>query len=180
MDAALAPRAVLLGYLTVTIPVIGAILAVVFFGLYMFGPFLFVYYAFAGVTVGWQWCSIALPRWKQYLRTKGAEENEIERFACRTGLAWPGVGTVGLFALHTTAAAACAIHLSPWLVGRWFGWIRPWTGVPDTTFAADYYLQHLEVLSVVPALAIGYLISTRFQRLARFKPKLNYRGYRPV
>jgi hypothetical protein len=36
----------------------------------------------------------------------------------------------------------------------------------NTTLAADYYLQHLELVSIVPALALGYVVSLYFPKLA--------------
>jgi len=44
MDNALTSRATLVGHSTLTVPAIAAILLVPFFGLRMFGPFLFFYY----------------------------------------------------------------------------------------------------------------------------------------
>ena len=73
----------------------------------------------------------------------------------------PGASALGLLALHTTAAAICGIHLGPWLVGRWLGWILPALGETPSGLAADYYLQHLEVVSIFPALVVGY-ISSRY------------------
>jgi hypothetical protein len=160
------PRVILLGHLVITVPVITGVLLVLFYGLRMFGPFLLVYYVFAGVAVGWQWCSIVVPRWKKVLTTRGAQESEVEELIRRSGLAWAERQSIGLFALHTTAAALCGIHFGPWLVGRWFDWVLPLTGVSTSTYSGDYYLQHLELMSVVPALIVGYLASLRLPRLA--------------
>jgi hypothetical protein len=74
-----------------------------------------------------------------------------------------------LFALHTTIAAICALRIGPWLVGRWFAWILPLSGSTSPTgFTAysDYYLQHLELVSILPALAAGYVVCRYFQRLS--------------
>jgi hypothetical protein len=35
-----------------------------------------------------------------------------------------------------------------------------------TTYSGDYWLQHLELVSIVPALAVGYVASRYFQKLA--------------
>ena len=70
--------------------------------------------------MGWQWYSAALPRWTESLIKKGFQEGQAENIARRIGRAWPGASAIGLFALHTTAAAVCAIHFGPWLAGRWF------------------------------------------------------------
>jgi hypothetical protein len=113
--------------------------------------------------LGWHWYSIAIPRWKEWLAKKGVQDSEVAHLAHRSGLVWPGGAAIGLFALHTTVVAVCAIVFAPWL-GRSFAWIL--TGKTITTGAGDYYLQHMELLSIFPALAIGYVVSRHFPRLA--------------
>jgi hypothetical protein len=162
-------RAALLGHLIITIPAITVIPLLVFLGLYMFGPYLLVYYMCAGLAVAWQWYSIAIPRWKESLKKKGIQEDEIEEIRRRTGLLWPGAAIVGPLALHTTIAAVCALRIGPWLVGRWFAWILPLSGRTSPagfTAYSDYCLQHLELVSILPALAVGYFACRYFQRLA--------------
>jgi hypothetical protein len=166
MEAELTPRNLFFAHLIITVPAVAAFVLVVRLGLCMFGPFLFLYYVFGGVAAGWQWCSLAVQHWETRLARKGVQQDEIKRFARRAGLEWPGESAIGLFALHTTAVAVCGIHVSPWLVGRWFAWVLPLTGFSSTAFAADYYLQHLELLTVVPAFALGYFMWLRFPRLA--------------
>lgn len=72
------------------------------------------------------------------------------------------LGYVVAFILHTYVAYACAIHLSQWLVFHWFGWVMPivhqFTNVPAT----DWYLQHFELMTILPAIVVGYLNVTRF------------------
>ena len=160
-------ESVVLGHLMITLPVIVMIALAVPFGLFMFGPALFLYYVSGGLALGWQWYSMALPRWKEWVTEKVVHKTEVERLARHVGLTWPGASIVGPFAFHTTAVAICVIHLSPWLVGRWFVWMRPLTGVPSSaSFPADYYLQHLELISIAPAFAVGYIISRSLPRLA--------------
>jgi hypothetical protein len=166
MQTGLPSRAVVVGHLTLTVPAIAAILLVPFLGLRMFGPFLFVYYVLAGMTVGWQWYSVALPGWKRWLARKGVQEEEVEHLAHRAGLVWPGEATIGPFAFHTTAAAACGIHLGPWLLSRWFVWILPLAGMSTRTPTGDDYLQHFELVSIVPAFVVGYILSRHLGRLA--------------
>src|ERR1700730_9963618 len=89
----------------------------------MFGPSLFPYYVLAGVTVGWQWYSVALLSWKKWLARKGVHDAEVEHLARRAGFVWPGEAAIGPFALHTTAGAVCGIQFGPWLLSRWFVWI---------------------------------------------------------
>jgi hypothetical protein len=132
----------------------------------MFGPSLFLYYVLAGVTVGWQWYSVALLGWKKWLARKGVHDAEVEHLARRAGFVWPGEAAIGPFALHTTAAAVCGIQFGPWLLSRWFVWILPLTGMPIGTLSGDDYLQHFEMASIVPALVVGYVLSRHLPRLA--------------
>ena len=165
MDRALACRAVVIGHLAFTVPAIGALLLVPFLGLRMLGPFLFVYYILAGVTFGWQWYAVALPGWKRWLARNGVQDEEAQQLAHRAGFAWLGETNIGPFALHTTAAAVCGIHLGPWLISRCFIWILPLAGStrPPT---GDDYLQYFEAASVIPAFVVGYVLSLYLRRQA--------------
>jgi hypothetical protein len=60
----------------------------------------------------------------------------------------------------------CGIHFAPWLLSRWFAWILPLTGISTVTSSADYWLQHLEIVSIVPALVAGYIACQYFPKLA--------------
>ncbi len=168
MDNALTRRAVVIGHLTLTAPAIAAVLLVPFFGLRMFGPFLHVYYVMAGIALGWQWYLVGLPGWKKWLRGKGAQQEEVDALAHHSGLAWPANATIGPFALHTTVAVVCGIHLGPWLLSRWYVWIMPLLGMPSHMPAGSEWLQHFELTSIVPALVAGYLLSRYFGRLAQY------------
>ncbi|MGA2202707.1 MAG: hypothetical protein ABSG40_12155 [Terriglobales bacterium] len=168
-DPGVSSRMVLLGHLLITIPAIAVIPLILYFGWYIFGPDLLLYYLCAGLAVSWQWYSAAAPRWKESLRKKNVQENEIEEIQRHTGLLWPGASTVGLFALHTTIAAICALRIGPWLVGHWFAWILPLGGRTSPsgfTAYSDYYLQHVELASILPALVIGYVVCRYLPKLA--------------
>lgn len=72
------------------------------------------------------------------------------------------------FVIHTLLVYACAVRLSPWLVYHWFGWILPATQLSMTTPAGDWYLQHLELASIIPALVVGYInVSRLFPQTVR-------------
>lgn len=161
-------RAIIVGHLTVTTPVIAAVLLVPFYGLRALGPYLFVYYVLAGMTVGWQWYTTALPAWKKWLFQQGMHEDQVENLARCAGLTWPGNAMIGPFAFHTTAAAVCGIHLGPWLLSRWFVWILPLTGASAHTPKWDEYLQHFELASIVPACIVGYLLFRYLHRMATY------------
>jgi hypothetical protein len=61
--------------------------------------------------------------------------------------------------MHTVTIYIFAVHVSPWLVGRWFAWILPTLRIATATPAADWYLRHLELVSIIPAAIAGYLIA---------------------
>jgi hypothetical protein len=165
-QSAVTSRAVLLGHLAITVPVIAIILLVLRFGLYWYGPFLWPYYISGGVTIAWQWYSPVLQRWKESLGRKGIPEEEAGKIARRNGLVWPGASQVGLFALHTTTAALCGIHFGPWLLSRWLAWIVPLTGMAYHAPTGNEWLQNFESVSIVPALFVGYVLSRNFRGMA--------------
>lgn len=157
---------VLLGHLAITVPVVLAVPLVVYWGLGEFGPLLWPYYVTAGIGLGWQWYSMTLPRWEGVLTRSGLQVNQIADVARRSGLVWPGAGAIGSFALHTTAVPMCGIFLGPWLFSRWFVWILPLFRISPAMPRADYWLQHLELVSIIPALVFGALIARYFEKLA--------------
>jgi len=158
-------RAFLLRHLTITLPVIAIIGIVIRWGSYQFGPSLLPYYIAGGIALAWQWYSIALLRWKGLLERDSLQNDQMEDTPQRTGLVWPGIGAVGAFALHTTIAALCGIHFGPWLLSRWFAWILPLIGISSSGAPrADYWLQHLELVSIIPALVVGFIVSRYFEK----------------
>jgi len=76
------------------------------------------------------------------------------------------VGRLGAFGLHTLAVYVCAVHLSPWLVGRWFAWGVRVLQISVATQPGDWYLQHLELTSIVPAALAGYITARRLDSVA--------------
>ena len=65
-------------------------------------------------------------------------------------------------ALHTLIVYMLAVHISPMLVGRWFAWILPALHFHTSLASRDWYLQHLEFVTIVPALIAGYFNVARF------------------
>ena len=159
-------RAVVVGHLMLTAPALAVVLFVPFFGLRMFGPRKLPYYLIAGIAVAWQWYLVALPSWEKWLAGKGVPQEEVANLAHRAGLAWPGITVVGFLALHTTAAAMCGIHFGPWLLSRWYVWILPLLGMSSHAPTGNDWLQHFELVSIVPAFVVGYLLSGHFKRSA--------------
>src|SRR5258708_24248139 len=72
------------------------------------------------------------------------------------------LGPFAAFALDTVIVYFCALRVSGTLVSRWFAWVAPLLQIPTTTRSADWYLQHLEWVTMIPALAAGYLNVSRF------------------
>ena len=48
------------------------------------------------------------------------------------------------------------------MVFHWFGWVAPILQMSIGMPATDWYLQHLETVTVVPAVILGYFNVTRF------------------
>jgi hypothetical protein len=63
---------------------------------------------------------------------------------------------LGLFLLNTVVIYIFALRVSPILVGRWFAWVAPMVGFPRNIPSTDWYLQHLEIVTILPALVAGY------------------------
>lgn len=76
------------------------------------------------------------------------------------------IGPVPAFAMHTATIYVFAVHVSPWLVGRWFAWIVPMLQISTVTPAADWYLQHLEWVSIFPGVVVGYLVAQQADSVA--------------
>jgi len=74
----------------------------------------------------------------------------------------PWFGFVPAFALHTAIVYTCALHISAFLVGRWFAWVAPILQISSSVPPADWYLQHFELVIVIPALILGYVNVSRF------------------
>ena len=78
------------------------------------------------------------------------------------------VTSLGSFILQVLVVCACALYLSPRLVGRWFACINPMLGVHTTISPADWYLQHLELVTLITAFVTGYLGTCVFYSFSRW------------
>src|ERR1017187_2127211 len=67
------------------------------------------------------------------------------------------VARAGFLLLHTLALYVCALFFSPRLVSLWFLWIAPRLQISSNLRATDWFLQHILLVSIVPALIVGYL-----------------------
>ena len=63
----------------------------------------------------------------------------------------------GFFLLHTIAVYLCALFFSPRLVSAWFNWMTPLLHIESGASPADWYLQHLVIVTIIPALVVGYV-----------------------
>jgi len=69
---------------------------------------------------------------------------------------------VPAFAAHTFLVYFLATSISPILVGRWFAWVLPALQFHTAMSPRDWYLQNLELITILPALIGGYVNLPRF------------------
>jgi hypothetical protein len=74
----------------------------------------------------------------------------------------PLFGIIPAFALHTAIVYTCALRISGYLVSRWFAWLVPVFHISNDVPGPDWYLQHLELVTIVPALVAGNINVVRF------------------
>jgi hypothetical protein len=82
-------RAVRVGQLVVNLPVI-IIIGLMATPVFLFGgPVWGIAGAFGGPILGWIWWSFSVPRWREWAKEKGADEELTQALAVRAGLVWP-------------------------------------------------------------------------------------------
>jgi len=79
-------RAILVGHLRVTLPVLVVIFAGVVFGRWFGSARLG---GLAGVAVGWVTWSFLVPRWRDWVQDQGLAPEDVQSRAVRSGLLWP-------------------------------------------------------------------------------------------
>jgi hypothetical protein len=159
-------RSILRGHALLTLPSLVAICVVPFFGYRAVGPDEVVYFALAGIALAWQWRSHEFPAWKESALRDDFSASDVEEMSHRASFVLPWEAAIGAFALHTAAAGLCAFHLGPWLLGRWFAWVVPLAGSSIHIWPGDYWMQHFESVSIVPAMVIGYILSRYVPRMS--------------
>ncbi len=89
-EAALSPaRAVLIGHLVVTVPVV-AITLLSFVPLILLkNVFWGLVWVFLQFVIAWLWWSLTIPLWRDWAKGRGANQNETQILAVRSGLVWP-------------------------------------------------------------------------------------------
>jgi hypothetical protein len=65
--------------------------------------------------------------------------------------------SVGAFALDTVIVYTLALRVSGTLVSVWFAWAPRLFQISTIVRPVDWYLQHLELMTIIPALAAGYI-----------------------
>lgn len=84
-----AAKAVVVGHLVVTGPVL-AIIAIVGLGGYVwFGLPGLLIGGLLGFGVAWMWWSWTVPKWRRWALSRGASPDRVQRLAAATGLIWP-------------------------------------------------------------------------------------------
>ena len=89
-ESALTPyRAVLLGHLVVNLPVV-TIMGLAYLITYLLkGPTWAPIAVFLAVIPAWLWWSFMVPRWREWAKRRGADEEQTQYLGQRSGLVWP-------------------------------------------------------------------------------------------
>ena len=82
-------RAVRVGQLVVNLPVLLLIGLGCACPFWFPGPIWGIAGVFGGPLVGWIWWSFSVPRWREWAKEKGADEERTQALAVRAGLVWP-------------------------------------------------------------------------------------------
>jgi len=90
-EPALTPaKAVTCGHLVVTVPELVVVGAGIVLGYLWLGwPLGVGLGAVAGGAIAWLWWSATVPRWREWARRGGADEDRTQYLAQWTGLVWP-------------------------------------------------------------------------------------------
>ena len=80
-------RAVIAGWVLVTIPVLVIILSVLMIGLSLVPNLWWIPMSIA-VFLGWMWWAFTIPRWRRWARNRGANPDKLQRWGVITGLVW--------------------------------------------------------------------------------------------
>jgi hypothetical protein len=81
-------KAILVGQLFVTIPVLIIMAGIVLLGA-MIEPKIWWLFLAAGFFLGWTWWSYTIPRWRRWALGRGAPADRLQKWGVATGLTWP-------------------------------------------------------------------------------------------
>jgi hypothetical protein len=81
-------RALLVGWLWITIPAVVIMLGVFFFGAFIELRLWWLFLAIGGF-LGWTWWSLTIGRWRNWAVTRGAPPDRLRKWAVIALLNWP-------------------------------------------------------------------------------------------
>jgi uncharacterized membrane protein len=81
--------AVLLGHLVVNLPVFSIMGLACLLGYALRGQGWAIIGLLLGVIPAWLWWSISVPRWREWAKQQGADEERTQFLGQRSGLVWP-------------------------------------------------------------------------------------------
>lgn len=82
-------RAVAFGHLIVNAPVLAIIGLTYVVGRILLGSAKAILCLFLGILLAWVWWSAMVPRWREWARNQGVDEDRTQHLAQITGLVWP-------------------------------------------------------------------------------------------
>lgn len=82
-------RAVFVGHLVVSLPVVIIMGLVSLLGYILRGQNGAMIGVALGFVVAWLWWSVSVPRWREWARSRGADEERTQSLAERSLLVWP-------------------------------------------------------------------------------------------
>jgi hypothetical protein len=87
-SALTADRAVSIGQLVVNLPVVGIVALGGFLAYLVKGPAWTALGVLLGIIPAWLWWSIMVPRWREWAKRRGTDEDETQLMGERRGLVW--------------------------------------------------------------------------------------------
>ena len=82
-------RAVFYGHVVVTLPVLLIMCLGSFLGYAIKGSVWAIAGFLLGLLLAWLWWSLAVPRWREWAKSQGADEEKTQSLGERSGLVWP-------------------------------------------------------------------------------------------
>ena len=79
-------KAILMGQMIVNLPAVAIMVVALFLGS-LVAPWELA--LIIGSLLAWVWWSYTVPRWRDWAQRRGANSDQLQKFAFRTGLTWP-------------------------------------------------------------------------------------------
>ena len=80
-------KAIAVGYLVVNLPTLVIMLGLIVVG-FALVPKAWWLFLLGGFILGWTWWSQSVPRWRRWATQRGADPDELQRWAVAAGLVW--------------------------------------------------------------------------------------------